>query len=99
MGTKHTLPKMSIDPSRPGIIRWGDDGMTGMLAGMHAAQIVAACNAHEELVTALRELLARAENFHAADVRFADFAAASDAMKQARDALAKVEANNKVERP
>ena len=44
------LPHMTVDPERSGFITWGDDGMTGMLAGMHATQIAEACNAHDGLV-------------------------------------------------
>lgn len=49
--------KMFIDPQRPGIIRWNDDPTTGILAGMRAAEIVRAVNAHDELVEAVDTLL------------------------------------------
>ena len=42
-----------------------------------------------DLLEALLELTARSENFHAADVRFADFEVAKDAIRNARTAIAK----------
>lgn len=48
------LPKMSVDPARPGMIRFDDIPMGGMLAGISAPEIVRACNAHEALLDAAR---------------------------------------------
>lgn len=54
-----TLPHMWIDPSQPGMIRFGDpDDMAGMLAGIIAANVVRACNNHRALVAALKAMLA-----------------------------------------
>lgn len=44
-----TKTKMRIDPQRPGIIRWDDDPLTGILAGIRSAEIVEAVNAHDGL--------------------------------------------------
>lgn len=44
----------------------------------------------DELLAALTELLHRAENFHACDVKFSDFEVAKVAMDSARSAIAKV---------
>lgn len=43
------MTKMFIEPSRPGVIRWDDDPLTGILAGLRAAEIVEAVNAHDEM--------------------------------------------------
>lgn len=50
------------------------------------ARLIAAA---PELLEALNELLARSENFHAANVAFKDFDAARCAMEKARAAIAK----------
>jgi len=42
-----------------------------------------------DLLSALTELLTRSENFHACNVKFADFEAAREAMNNARAAIAK----------
>lgn len=44
------LPKMFVDPNRPGIIRHEDDPTAGMLAGMRAKDICAACNYYNDLL-------------------------------------------------
>lgn len=47
------LPKLSVDKVRPGIIRMeGEDDLTGILAGMKAAEIVRRCNAYPDLFKA-----------------------------------------------
>ena len=47
------MPKMFVDPQRPGIIRWDDDPTAGILAGMRAAEIVRAVNAHDGLTAVI----------------------------------------------
>lgn len=48
--------KLFIDPKAPGVIRIeGTDRLTGILAGLRAPEIVHRCNAHGELVAAVRE--------------------------------------------
>lgn len=44
-----SLPKMFVDPEQRGIIRYVDDPMAGMLAGMHSAEVVEACNSYDAL--------------------------------------------------
>lgn len=48
--------KMYIDPQRPGIIRWNDDPTAGILAGIRAAEIVAAVNDAQELRAEIERL-------------------------------------------
>ena len=44
------LPKMFVDPAKPGIIRHEDDPTAGMLAGMRAKDICAAINYYNDLI-------------------------------------------------
>jgi hypothetical protein len=44
------LPKMFVDLDRPGIIRHEDDPTAGILAGMRAKDICAACNYYNDLL-------------------------------------------------
>lgn len=49
-----TFPKPSVDQDRSGIIRMeGEDALTGILAGVKAAEIVRRCNAHDAMLAAL----------------------------------------------
>lgn len=60
MSAQHTpkLPHMWIDTANPGVIRFGDpDDMAGMLAGVIAPDVARACNAHDDLVAALKTIL------------------------------------------
>lgn len=52
------MTKMRIDPQRPGIIRWDDDPLTGILAGIRAAEIVEAVSAHDGLKAEIERLRA-----------------------------------------
>lgn len=45
--------RMFIDPQRPGIVRWNDDPMTGILAGVRAQEIVTTVNAYDDMRAAL----------------------------------------------
>ena len=44
------LPKMFVDPAKPGIIRHEDDPTAGILAGMRAKDICAAVNYYNDLI-------------------------------------------------
>lgn len=49
------LPKMFVDPQRPGIIRQEEDPTAGMLAGMRAKDICAACNYYNDLIALIEK--------------------------------------------
>lgn len=52
--TDNDFPKMAVDPKRPGVIRYqGADELTGILAGLHAAEIVRRCNSYPALFRAV----------------------------------------------
>lgn len=56
------FPKMSVDKARPGIIRYeGADELTGVLAGLHAPEIVRRCNSYPALLEAC-EAMVKARN-------------------------------------
>jgi hypothetical protein len=51
------LPKLSVDPQQPGVIRiQGCDALTGILAGVRAPEIVQQCNAYDGLAFALKQI-------------------------------------------
>lgn len=49
------LPKMFVDPRWSGIIRREDDPTAGMLAGMRAKDICAACNYYNDLIALIEK--------------------------------------------
>ncbi len=50
------LPRMSVDPARPGVILFDDIPMALIPASINAKEIVRAYNAYDDLVEALSEL-------------------------------------------
>lgn len=56
------FPTLSVDRDKPGIIRLeSEDGLTGILAGMRAAEIVRRCNAFPDLLRAAEAALQDSE--------------------------------------
>lgn len=47
------MPKYFVDQSRPGIVRWDDDPMTGAMVGLKAAEFVHKLNAHDAMLAAI----------------------------------------------
>ena len=56
MKSETELPQMFIDPDHPGIIRYVNDPMAGILAGRLAPQIVKAINSHATLTARVKQL-------------------------------------------
>ena len=52
--------KWWVDPIQPGIVRFNNDRMTGILVGLHSKYVAEACNSYPSLLTErdrLREVL------------------------------------------
>lgn len=50
------LPHMTVDPTRPGVVLFDGDPMTGMIVGMRAADVAAACNSSAQQAARIAEL-------------------------------------------
>ena len=52
---EHTPTNWRVDRIRPGIVRFNDDPLTGILVGQHAEFVARACRCHQWLLAALVE--------------------------------------------